>query len=82
MVLTGTVENMQKAFGTSLANYEAPTGAYRGRTGSIMIPANLLNVVTAVLGLDNRPVAKPHLRKAHAAAGIGRPFAGSRRADV
>jgi kumamolisin len=67
VVLTGTVENMQKAFGTSLAIYEAPTGAYRGRTGPIMIPANLLNVVTAVLGLDNRPVAKPHLRKAHAA---------------
>jgi len=67
VVLTGTVENMQKAFGTSLANYEAPAGAYRGRTGPIMIPENLADVVTAVLGLDNRPVAKPHLRKAHAA---------------
>src|SRR3954447_5881179 len=32
-----------------------------------MIPENLADVVTAVLGLDNRPVAKPHLRKAHAA---------------
>jgi kumamolisin len=67
MVLTGTAENMQKAFGTSLANYEAPAGAYRGRTGPVMIPENLRDVVTAVLGLDNRPVAKPHLRKAHAA---------------
>ena len=68
VLLTGTVENMQKAFGTSLARYQAPEGAYRGRTGSITLPANLQGVVTAVLGLDNRPAAKPHLRTAHAAA--------------
>jgi kumamolisin len=68
VVLTGTAGNMQKAFGTSLAHYEAPAGAYRGRTGPVTIPANLQDVVTAVLGLDNRPVAKPHSRRAHAAA--------------
>lgn len=68
VVLTGTVENMQKAFGTSMAHYDAPAGGYRGRTGSITIPANLQGVVTAVLGLDNRPIAKPHLRIAPAAA--------------
>jgi kumamolisin len=68
VILTGTAENMQKAFGTSLAHYESPVGRYRGRTGSIMLPAELQGVVTAVLGLDNRPVAKPHLRMAHAKA--------------
>ena len=68
VVLTGTAENMQKAFGTSLAHYDSPIGKYRGRTGSIMLPAELQGVVTAVLGLDNRPVAKPHLRMAHAKA--------------
>jgi len=68
VVLTGTAENMQKAFGTSLAHYQVPAGSYRGRTGSIMLPANLQGVVTAVLGLDNRPAAKPHLRMAHAKA--------------
>jgi kumamolisin len=31
----------------------------------------LQGVVTAVLGLDNRPAAKPHLRMAHAAAAAG-----------
>ena len=71
VVLTGTIENLQKAFGVSLAHYETPTGAYRGRTGSITIPANLQAVVVAVLGLDNRPVAKPHLRIAQAAAASG-----------
>jgi kumamolisin len=68
VTLTGTIENMQEAFGTSLAHYEAPAGGYRGRTGSITVPANLRDVVTAVLGLDDRPVARPHLRRAHAAA--------------
>ena len=68
VVLTGTAENMQNAFGTSLAHYEAPTGRYRGRTGPITLPANLQDVVVAVLGLDNRPAAKPHLRMSRAAA--------------
>ena len=68
VMLTGTAENMQKAFGTTLAHYQTPEGRYRGRTGSITMPANLQGAVTAVLGLDNRPAAKPHLRKAHAAA--------------
>jgi len=67
VVLKGTAENMQKAFGTTLAHYDTPAGGYRGRTGSVTIPANLQGVVTAVLGLDNRPVAKPHLRRADAA---------------
>src|ERR1035438_5318556 len=68
VVLTGTVENMQKAFGTTLAHYEAPEGRYRGRTGSVMLPANLQGAVTAVLGSEERRAAKPHLRRAHAAA--------------
>ena len=66
VVLKGTAENMQKAFGTTLSNYSTPAGGYRGRTGSLSLPAALQGVVTAVLGLDNRPAAKPHLRKAEA----------------
>lgn len=66
VVLSGTAENMQRAFGTTLAYYDSPSGRYRGRTGSIMIPEELQPIVTAVLGLDNRPVAKPHIRM-HAA---------------
>jgi len=70
VVLKGTAENMQKAFGTSLAHYDSPSGRYRGRTGSLSLPEDLQPAVTAVLGLDNRPVAKPHLRRwrAHDAA--------------
>ena len=64
VVLKGTAANMQTAFGTTLAHYDTPAGGYRGRTGSVMIPADLQGVIVAVLGLDNRPVAKPHLRRA------------------
>jgi kumamolisin len=62
VVLSGTVENMQRAFGTELAYYDSPRGRYRGRTGEVMIPEDLAPAVVAVLGLDNRPVAKPHVR--------------------
>jgi len=62
VVLSGTAENMQRAFGTTLAYYDSPRGRYRGRTGAVMIPEELQGIVTAVLGLDNRPVAKPHVR--------------------
>ncbi len=61
-VLCGTIENMQRAFGTGLAYYDSPRGRYRGRTGEVTIPEELAPVVTAVLGLDDRPVAKPHIR--------------------
>ncbi len=62
VVLSGTAENMERAFETKLSYYDSPQGRYRGRTGDIMIPEELRSVVVAVLGLDNRPVAKPHVR--------------------
>jgi kumamolisin len=71
VVLKGTAANMQRAFGTDLMHYTAETGTYRGRTGSLTLPAQLSGVVTAVLGLDNRPVAKPHSRRAQAATVTG-----------
>jgi len=65
LMLSGPAEAMQKAFGTMLSAYElAPGGKrFRGRTGPIMIPTELKDAVVAVLGLDNRPVAKPHVRR-------------------
>jgi kumamolisin len=63
VVLIGTAELMSKAFGAALANYriEATDRTFRGRTGSLTIPAELDGIVIAVLGLDTRPVAKPHI---------------------
>jgi kumamolisin len=62
VTLSGTVANFSKAFSVELLNYEHPGGTYRGRTGPVHIPAELDGIITAVLGLDNRPQARPHFR--------------------
>jgi kumamolisin len=58
----GTVSNLEKAFSVTLHDFEHSRGRYRGRSGAIHLPADLIDVVQAVFGLDNRPQAKPHFR--------------------
>src|SRR5262249_44630140 len=60
--LTGTVAQMQRAFGVLLSHKTIDNHVYRVRDGSIYIPAELQGYVVAVLGLDNRPQARPHFR--------------------
>jgi len=62
MVLSGTVAQFAGAFAVELNAVAHPDGTYRGRTGPIHLPAELDGIVEAVLGLDNRPQAKPHFR--------------------
>ncbi|QCP53255.1 peptidase S53 [Trinickia violacea] len=63
VVLSGTIAQFQAAFDVKLERYEHHTiGHYRGRTGAINLPDELHGVVTAVLGLDNRPQARTHFR--------------------
>jgi kumamolisin len=72
VVLAGTIADMSRAFGVELARWSAPHGEYRGRTGSIKVPAELGPVVQGVFGLDDRAQAAPHLRRAaHDAADGG-----------
>jgi kumamolisin len=61
--LSGTVQAFNDAFDVSLGHYEHANFTYRGRTGSISIPKELDGIITAVLGLDNRPFARPHFVK-------------------
>ncbi|HUL63319.1 MAG TPA: S53 family peptidase [Burkholderiaceae bacterium] len=62
VVLSGTVAKFNAAFGVDLEQFEHDDGTYRGRTGPILLPGDLAPSVEAVLGLDDRPVARPHLR--------------------
>jgi kumamolisin len=62
IVLSGTVAQFNQAFGVDLQNFEHAGGSYRGRTGAIQLPDALRGIVEAVLGLDNRPAARPHFR--------------------
>lgn len=68
VILTGPASAMQEAFGVALKEYVHPAGNFRGRTGSIYLPADLHGVVQGVFGLDNRPQAKPHFRRPGARA--------------
>ncbi|MDQ4491325.1 S53 family peptidase [Sinomonas sp. ASV486] len=65
--LGGTVAQLSAIFGTTLEKVTStgPHGAaveHRHRTGSLSVPAALDGIVTAVLGLDDRPQARPQLR--------------------
>ncbi len=62
--LTGSVEQLEKAFGTTLETQTTAHGKLRTRQGPLMLPEGLVPHVRAVLGLDNRPQAKPHFRVA------------------
>lgn len=65
IVLVGPAAAMEAAFGVKLGLYEDPKRGlrYRGREGSVLLPEDIHPAVMAVLGLDNRPVAKPHMRR-------------------
>jgi kumamolisin len=63
VVLSGTVAQFNKAFGVDLKKVEHDEGTYRGREGEISLPDTLVGKVEAVLGLDDRPVARPHFRR-------------------
>jgi kumamolisin len=58
--LTGTAADIQKAFGVALEQKTINGAEYRVRKGGIQLPASLIGMVEAVLGLDNRPQAQPH----------------------
>jgi kumamolisin len=61
--VAGTVAQVSAAFGVNLDEYDHPSGGtFRGRTGPILLPANLKDIVVGVFGLDNRPQARPHFR--------------------
>ena len=67
--IAGPTAAIARAFGTelSLAVTTGPHGqpvTHRYRTGGLLIPAELDGVIVAVLGLDNRPQARPPIRRA------------------
>jgi kumamolisin len=60
--LTGTAADIKRAFGVELNQKNIDGVEYRLREGGIQLPEALIGSVLAVLGLDNRPQAKPHFR--------------------
>ena len=67
--LRGSLDALQRAFGVQLGRYRLP-GTRRYVVcceHAPTLPDGIAPSVLAVLGLDRRPVAKPHFRKAQAA---------------
>ena len=58
--VTGAVMDFDRAFGIDLASF----GNYISYSGPLTVPEPLQDVVVAVLGLDNRPVARPRTDQA------------------
>jgi len=70
VVLQGTAPAMSEAFKVELAMYARGDQEYRSREGTIQIPAELTDIVEAVVGLDTHPIARPHLRRADEGGGL------------
>jgi len=70
VVLSGTVAQFSEAFGVELQRFEHAGSSYRGRVGSVQLPNELRGRVEAVLGLDNRPAAKPHFRRVRSSGNV------------
>jgi kumamolisin len=62
VILSGDAQRMAEAFATELRQYRLETTGqvFHAQTSTIAIPQELDRAVIAVLGLDNRPIARPH----------------------
>src|SRR5208282_1785859 len=76
--VAGTLGELSSAFGTTLQQVSSPAPGgrlvtHRYREGPLYVPAALDGVVTAVLGLDTRPQARPHFQTRGAVPGTSYP---------
>ena len=53
--LSGTVADMNEAFGTELRLFQSPDGLYRGRTGELSVPSNLGDLSLIHISEPTRP---------------------------
>ncbi|MBV9101162.1 MAG: S8/S53 family peptidase [Candidatus Dormibacteraeota bacterium] len=63
--LRGTTARLGELFGVRLERFRADASSveYRGHAGPVRVPALLQDVVRGVYGLDDRPIARTHLRE-------------------
>jgi kumamolisin len=59
--LSGPIDKVEAAFRTKLHYYNDGQQGFRARSGTLSAPADVVDSVEAVLGLDTRPIAKSKL---------------------
>jgi len=64
VVVSGTVQAINKAFSVELQTFHTGAVSYLGHAGPASVPAALSGVVESVHGLDTRPLAVPMMRQA------------------
>jgi len=69
--LSGRAADFAAAFGTTIDHFEHDGGTYRGRTGTLTVPSDLVDIIEGVFGIDDRPVAKPHFQRYQPAPSLG-----------
>jgi kumamolisin len=62
--VSGRLEDLEKAFGTSLKHVKLGDRHFRQRTGHISLPEDVSSIIEGVFGLDDRPQAQPRFRSA------------------
>jgi kumamolisin len=67
VVVRGSASAINLAFGVALHDYASDRGTYRSHDGPAKLPAALAGKVSAVIGLDSRPVPAKHYATAKAA---------------
>jgi kumamolisin len=67
--VSGTLGDLSRAFGASVKQYRLGKVVFRGRTGSLTLPADVADKIVGVFGFDTRPAARPRFRALGAAAG-------------
>ena len=74
VVLAGSVSQLNAAFGVQLTQYHFQGRIFRGLAtdSAIKVPADLASSVVGVFGLENFPVARPHMRL-RPSAGVSYP---------
>ena len=64
VILTGTYKQARAAFQPEqIGVYEAGGKRFVARSGHISVPEEIAGQIVAVMGFDQRPVAKPHFRR-------------------
>jgi kumamolisin len=60
--LSGTVQQISAAFGTSIGLVEHAAGVSRHCTAPLHVPAELAGIVEGVFGISNAPIARPYFQ--------------------
>jgi kumamolisin len=60
VTVSGTLADLQAAFGVELHNYQGDGATFRDHNGSVSLPADVAPAIEGVLGLSTKPVARSH----------------------